>query len=1223
MKRRYLTLGSLLLVAGILAIWWFGYHGVHPRLIVWPPPAEIPPPAALDEPAELSETPLPLADVLSLLSERHGVPIEIDSFAQKSTGVIGSTPISLRLSGVSLKSLLSHIAREVGLVVRTRGGTVYLTTDADWTNNKSNFTARVYPLDKLLAGPHLLRESDLAEVVEQCLAKVKSGTTYWSAGECRAYPGALVVSQTPDVQARVARLLEVLADVCAAPDSVEPIWLDPPSARTEEICVALARPGRLALASADLEDLAEQMTRVHGIGVVQDRALLGFDRPRPDKVVALQSPNPSLGAVLSAWLELMGLVFTVEDDAIVISKPSGVEERVCTRIYPIADLLDIEQGIDEGKILESIDATEFQLGGLTEFRCLAGCLIATHTRDGHEKTGEFLADLRRALRAGQEEPFTRSTTDAEGKEDRLVTRCYRVLPSLVPNSRRNYEQGDDGDPLVSTIYTTLRPQAWPRGPRVSAESRASRLGNALIATQTRSMHDLLGSFLKSLDQMEHGPSHASPVWVWAPTDDHNPQVEEALARQASMEFDHAELADVAESLAQEHGIPVRLDVSILDSEIPRQRITCNYRGITLRLGLQLILRDLELVFEERRGILWIGKSSFAPPRVKTRLYDVRDLADSIGVEEFIARVIAPKSWDRDCAVRQLGGVLVVSQTADAHREIEKLLTLLRRSPTRPVDLSPLVLDESELDSRVEIEARLTRRSNFNIAKQPLGDILKQLADQHRFILAIDLGAVLEVELDEQIAYEAENVTLVEALTSLLPADSFEWRFYDNVLFVTSPKVATAPVITRLYPISHFLTDRPPPHNLTREELMPFVKWGFHRLPGSTSGSHFPPRDHAFQNTLDTCLAGLAPEWPGTLDWEFYGDFLAVSTNRCQVHANLAAILEQLRELIDTSKPAGEAGSRPESSGKDVMARLALFDLRSLLDQYPELTAGELRDWVGQWLGFETQFSVSPEGVRRTARDVFAGEAWSGILVAPCVGEDSKTIDAALSFLADLPADLPRPGEVLRPDNARGIERLREFLGRETEPYRLRYVVWLAGQLKSPPREIVNTLAAWLYRDDFYRDRVRNKGARRAFARFGPAGATAAPAVESLVASRSLDETFRRRWAETLVNLGPDGVARLCKIAAAEPSDRLIYGIVSKLQGSPSREAGVAALLPLFCDSTSDQTAVLNIIAVMDTNGSASRRALARWRREAESRDRLLELDEMERALKSRFGERRK
>ena len=70
---------------------------------------------ALKQKTSLDFAEAPLKDVLDYLSEKHRIPIRIDSAALKEAGVDESTPITCKLSGISLRSALEIILDELQL----------------------------------------------------------------------------------------------------------------------------------------------------------------------------------------------------------------------------------------------------------------------------------------------------------------------------------------------------------------------------------------------------------------------------------------------------------------------------------------------------------------------------------------------------------------------------------------------------------------------------------------------------------------------------------------------------------------------------------------------------------------------------------------------------------------------------------------------------------------------------------------------------------------------------------------------------------------------------------------------------------------------------------------------------------------------------------------------------------------------------------------------------
>jgi len=177
-------------------------------------------------------------------------------------------------------------------------------------------------------------------------------------------------------------------------------------------------------------------------------------------------------------------------------------------------------------------------------------------------------------------------------------------------------------------------------------------------------------------------------------------LELALTQRGSIHVVEMPLKDVAEELSRQFDVPIRLVLKKLEeaSVSPDSPITQRLENLTLESHLRHILTELELTFTIRDGIIVITTPEDAESRLITRVYPVLDLfalripqhgsafqgeyyPDLIDV---ITATIAPDSWDAvggPGAVEYLdnAGALIISQTRDVHREVEGLLTSLRRT----------------------------------------------------------------------------------------------------------------------------------------------------------------------------------------------------------------------------------------------------------------------------------------------------------------------------------------------------------------------------------------------------------------------------------------------------------------------------------------------------------------------------------------------------------------
>ncbi len=192
----------------------------------------------------------------------------------------------------------------------------------------------------------------------------------------------------------------------------------------------------------------------------------------------------------------------------------------------------------------------------------------------------------------------------------------------------------------------------------------------------------------------------------------------ALEEQTELQFVEQPLSDVVEFLQERHGIQIRLDVKALTdaglgSDTP---VTLNIHGITLASALDLLLSGMELSYTIRDEVLYITSKAVAETLVVTKTYPVADLLEpGEGWEEAARR----DDYDYQsliqlitCSIRaardETGGpssiqefrsaqALVISQTFQVHREIEKLLAALRAVKKEHVGNQPQAAAEAVQD----------------------------------------------------------------------------------------------------------------------------------------------------------------------------------------------------------------------------------------------------------------------------------------------------------------------------------------------------------------------------------------------------------------------------------------------------------------------------------------------------------------------------------------------
>lgn len=214
--------------------------------------------------------------------------------------------------------------------------------------------------------------------------------------------------------------------------------------------------------------------------------------------------------------------------------------------------------------------------------------------------------------------------------------------------------------------------------------------------------------------------------VWAePTDEDNalsndPKYNETISKlnsmKTSLDFTDAEMTDVIEFLQQLSGINFVIDQRVYkDMRAEDLKVTIQVKEVPLKTALRLILNLRGLTAEYRDGALLVMPKKALEEETYLHMYDVRDLMfhihdfpgpeislksdagdsgvsaafsdavptkfeDPTFLQDLIKQNCGPDTWDRveGCSIAMAqNGVLLVNQSKSVHKEIERLINLLR------------------------------------------------------------------------------------------------------------------------------------------------------------------------------------------------------------------------------------------------------------------------------------------------------------------------------------------------------------------------------------------------------------------------------------------------------------------------------------------------------------------------------------------------------------------
>jgi hypothetical protein len=175
---------------------------------------------ALDETTQLNMQEAPFADVIDYLKDYHkgrghaGLEIVLDTKTLSDLGITPETPITKQLKGMSLRSALRLLLRDLNLTYVIRHEALVITSPAEACYTK------VYDVADLISAKEGEKNSALDALVNMiaktCPASPPSGQSGWPgwvAAIRSADLAAVVVHQPDDVQDQVAELLAQLRDV--------------------------------------------------------------------------------------------------------------------------------------------------------------------------------------------------------------------------------------------------------------------------------------------------------------------------------------------------------------------------------------------------------------------------------------------------------------------------------------------------------------------------------------------------------------------------------------------------------------------------------------------------------------------------------------------------------------------------------------------------------------------------------------------------------------------------------------------------------------------------------------------------------------------------------------------------------------------------------------------------------------------------------------------------
>lgn len=414
----------------------------------------------LANPIKFQDTSLSAA--MAEIKRTYGLQIVIDRRALEAAGIDTETPVSLSIEGVTLRSALNLLLRELDLTWSIHNGALLITTREE--AEISALHNRVYDVTDLC-------NHDGEDALMDVIAGTVAPDTWEQVGgpaSIAFHDGDFVISQTDDVHEDLRNLLTALRKAKHVDEMPPVVFVE--SVDNSRIWKALSN-GTLTVNFQDVS-LSAAMADLelnHGIPIhLDERALeaAGIDTETP---VSLTMEGLPLSATLDYLLRELDLVYSVQDEVLLITTQEEAEiSCLKRRVYPVRDLLQTidatlfrSAGYDIDPLMDSIFTTispdswdpSGGPGSLAAYEPL-GVLVCAQTDDVHRQIQMLLAKLRdsRAERANDSE----SKKTGSNAGDELILRIYRphVQPTVggaIPT---------DPNTIVAVIVDLVEPKSW-------------------------------------------------------------------------------------------------------------------------------------------------------------------------------------------------------------------------------------------------------------------------------------------------------------------------------------------------------------------------------------------------------------------------------------------------------------------------------------------------------------------------------------------------------------------------------------------------------------------------------------------------------------------------------------------------------------------------------------------------------------------------------------------
>ncbi len=517
----------------------------------------------LSRKVEVDVQQIPLGDFVLKLAKVTGRPVRFDEKALDELGIGSDTPVSLKATGITLRSALKRMMHQIEpqMALLLSDGSIRFTTREEAQKEP---LLRVYQVGDLLrrdpvVARHGFRDAGQAadsaqqesEALVELIKNIVNPAIWKDNGGESEIKGAggetILVSAPFELHDDVRELLAALRAVRALQrpkqaGELRPILAGDKATResTERLTRALQQRVTLNCKEKPLQEIIAELSKMTKTPLALDLLALEEQGAGSDMLFTTSVKDVPLRSVLRALQQQneLKLAWNLQHETLSITTREHTQENLICVVYPVLDLLqpggEEKRGISADALIEAIKGTASSEswkdnGGEGDARFFSNCgaLVVSQNVEVQGQVENILTQLRKAraaLPAAERAPGKAKPGKPGGKADQAAAEkpdaqdeiqlvIYHLSPATLRLEKRakdNQGEKKEEDTFVSEaeikeIKTLILEQTgedqWP-----AATTSIHRVGNNLVIRQRASLHVKIQDLLNELDALEGDPT---------------------------------------------------------------------------------------------------------------------------------------------------------------------------------------------------------------------------------------------------------------------------------------------------------------------------------------------------------------------------------------------------------------------------------------------------------------------------------------------------------------------------------------------------------------------------------------------------------------------------------------------------------------------------------------------------------------------------------------------